>query len=309
MPGTDWIITSGMIGAGSPCGRLFAVHRDDHSCSEISPYFLEFALDQARFGEQADLDPYNLAPHGIDVITRADGVLELYVVNHGGRESIEVFEILLHDRRPRLRWIGGVEFPGTAIGNDVAAVPGGGFVTTTTGHIDGSSPASRAELLSKVDTGGVLEWSRVDGWKLLPGTQMSVANGVALSKDGLWLYVTGTNSRNIKRVQRGPIDPEIHSVEIDILPDNLTWTASGQLLVAGTYGVDLLEFMAAHFGANPNMFLPSRILHIDPHSLEAFTAIEYTEPVYGAATVALEVGEQIWVGAARDQGIACFQPG
>ena len=34
-----------------------------------------------------------LAPHGIDLGRRPDGRLELLVVNHGGREAIEFFEV------------------------------------------------------------------------------------------------------------------------------------------------------------------------------------------------------------------------
>src|SRR4051812_19983856 len=99
VPGTDWVVTSGMTGPGATQGRLYAVDSRDYSCSELFPYRLSPALDAARFGEQPPLDPDVFEPHGIDVMRRADGVAELFVVNHGGRESVEVFEVVLDGPR------------------------------------------------------------------------------------------------------------------------------------------------------------------------------------------------------------------
>ena len=92
---TDWVITSGMTGATAAQGRLYAIDRRDHSCNEIFPYQASYAPDERRFGTQMRLDPLRFEPHGIDVAVRDDGVYELLVVNHGWRESVEVFEILL----------------------------------------------------------------------------------------------------------------------------------------------------------------------------------------------------------------------
>src|SRR5262245_13128525 len=111
VPGSDWIITSGMTGPGAPLGRLYAVQIGDASCSEILPYRVTHALDTERFGAQEIPDFAAFEPHGIDIARRPDGIAELYMVNHGGRESVEVFEILLDEPRPALRWIGAAEMP------------------------------------------------------------------------------------------------------------------------------------------------------------------------------------------------------
>lgn len=306
VPGTPWIITSGMIGPGASTGRLFAVHREERSCNEILPYLLTHGLDAARFGHQADLDPLSLQPHGIDIALNSKGVPELYVVNHGSRESIEVFEILLDGRRPALRWIGGVQLPGSTIGNDVAVLADGGFVVSTTGDIEGKNSVSMEQAYAGEDTGGVLEWSPGRGWSLLPGTQMCVANGVAVSKDGQWVYVSGTISRTVKKVSRGRAVVESQFVQTDILVDNLTWSPSGSLLVAGTFGVTMQEFMERHFNGNPRLPIPSRILSIDPIDLTTEVVVEYGPETFGAATTGVQLGDQIWVGAARDHGLACF---
>lgn len=303
VPGTEWIVTSGMTGPGASQGRLYAVHRGDLSCSELFPYRLSHALDAARFGAQDALDPAVLSPHGIDVRVRPDGLTELFVVNHGGRESVEVFEILLGEPRPSLRWIGGVEMPGTTLGNDLAAVVGGGFVISTTGDIEGRPGPGMEE---DGETGGVLEWSAAEGWRLLPGTGINVANGVAVSSDGEWVFIGGWRGRCVKKVRRGVSDPEIVSVPAGILVDNLTWTKDGSLLAAGAYDTTVEAFIEAHFSGDPKLAAPSRVIRIDPDTLAIETVIDYGADVFGAATTGLEVGDEIWVGAARDQGLARF---
>lgn len=306
VPGTPWIVTSGMIGPGAPLGRLYVVHRDDFSCSELFPYRLTQALDEARFGTQAPLDPDLLAPHGIDVAIRPDGVAELFVVNHGGRESVEVFELLFDEARPALRWIGGVEMPGTTLGNDLAAVRGGGFVISTTGDIAGATQQSMADAAAGGDTGGVLEWSTAEGWRLLPGTGIFVANGVAASRDGEWVFIGGWGGRCIKKVRRGVADPEVFTVPAPIMVDNLTWTRDGKLLAAGAYDTTVQQFVEAHFSGDPRTAAPSMVIRIDPDSLAIDVVVDYGPETFGAATTGLHVGDEIWVGAARDQGLARF---
>src|SRR5215813_10092369 len=101
-PGGEWVLTSGMTGPTAPLGRLYAVRVEDGACSEIYPYGAACALNADRFVPQADLDPFKFRPHGIDVSLRPDGRVELYVVNHGGTESVEVFEVHLDGPRPAL---------------------------------------------------------------------------------------------------------------------------------------------------------------------------------------------------------------
>jgi hypothetical protein len=306
VPATSWVVTSGMTGVSAAQGRLYAVDRRDHSCNEIFPYLASYALDEERFGSMAPLDPLRVEPHGIDVAARPDGVTELYVVNHGWRESVEVFEIDVAGARPTLRWIGAAVLPASAVGNDVAAVDGGGFVVSVNVlHGDGLEHGlARAEAGD--ETGGVFEWSPEHGWADLPGTAINSANGVAVSKDGHWVYIGGWHSRCIKKARRGAAPAESSVVGTDILTDNLTWTADGRLLAAGACDTTAEEFIAGHFGPEPRLAFPSRVLRVDPDSLAVETVVAYGPETFGAATTGLQVGDEIWVGAARDQGLARF---
>lgn len=305
-PGGEWVLTSGMTGPTAPLGRLYAVSVSNGACNEIFPYRATSALDTERFAQQPDLNPLKFRPHGIDVGLRPDGRAELYVVNHGGFESVEVFDVDLDEDRPVLKWIGGVRLPGSAVGNDVAAV-GDGFVVSTTGDPKGLAEVSVEEAMAGADTGGVLEWSPRTGWITLPGTQINTANGVAVSPDGQWVYIGGWNSRCLRKVRRNGAEPDTVTVPVEIMVDNLTWSASGRLLAAGTYGTSMQDFLAGHFSPNPRLGIPSRVISVNPETLEAERLIDYGPDTFGAATTALQVGREIWVGTARDQGLARFR--
>ena len=69
-----------------------------------------------------------LRPHGISLLKRNNGAIQVYVVNHGGRESIEMFELKQAKGTPDLIWHGCVV--STQAYNDVAAEPDGGFIAT-----------------------------------------------------------------------------------------------------------------------------------------------------------------------------------
>jgi hypothetical protein len=305
-PGGEWVLTSGMTGPTAPLGRLYAVRVQDGACNEIYPYRATCALDTQRFVAQPDLDPFTFQPHGIDVSLRPDGRTELYVVDHGGLESVEVFEVDLDGPRPELLWLGGVELPGKTAGKDVAAVADG-FVVSTNGDPSGRRRMSIERAIAGDDTGGLLEWSPAGGWVALPGTEINTANGVAVSPDGDWVYVGGWNSRCIRKVRRGVANPDGTTVEVDIMVDNLTWSASGRLLAAGTYGTSMRDFLAGHFSENPRLGIPSRVLGVHPQTLAVDELIDYGPDTFGAATTALQVGREIWVGTARGQGLARFR--
>ena len=238
---------------------------------------------------------------------RPDGRTELYVVNHGGNESVEVFDVDLDESRPSLKWVGGVRLPGTAVGNDVAAVDHG-FVVSTTGDPDGRTEVSVEEAMAGADTGGVLEWSTAQGWITLPGTQINTANGVAVSPDGQWLYIGGWNSRCLRKVRRGSTDLQTTTVPLDIMVDNLTWSASGRLLAAGTYGTSMQDFLAGPSQSkSPDWASPRGSSASTRKHSKRKAARPLRADALGAATTALQVGREIWVGTARDQGLARFR--
>src|SRR5258708_15202501 len=68
--------------------------------------------------------------HGLYLRPGRNAVHTLYVVHHGGRESIEVFELDARPKSPTLTWIGCAVAPDPIGLNSVVGLPDGGFITT-----------------------------------------------------------------------------------------------------------------------------------------------------------------------------------
>jgi hypothetical protein len=314
LPGREWIIVSQMarmdpeaeIGAPPKvAGNLIAIRVSDGSRAAIFPAALEWELEAdgagptAGWGDAGCPGPpavNNFEPHGIDVGKHASGAGLLAVVNHGGREAVEFFEIESAGR-PSVVWRGCVEMPEDISTNDVALFADGSFVVTKMiSKVEGVGPGAIWTLFKIAwgwDTGAVYRWRPESGLALVPGSEGSAPNGVAISKDQSAIFVAQWGEANVYRV---PLEPAPSGSErayayLDHHPDNLTWTADGRLLAAGQDGslLDILGCGSIEVGGCP---LDYGVYSIDPATLEAkalFTG-------KGAASVALEVGDDIFVG-------------
>ncbi|MFM2419400.1 MAG: hypothetical protein RL385_4123 [Pseudomonadota bacterium] len=76
--------------------------------------------------------PKEFSPHGIHLSKRSDGALQLLVVNHGGRESVERIEVIPDGSRVQLAWRGCATSQDDLF-NDVVALSEGGFLVTRFG--------------------------------------------------------------------------------------------------------------------------------------------------------------------------------
>ena len=73
-------------------------------------------------------DLTKLSTHGLDVRPGRNGTATVYAINHGGRESVEIFE--LHPAANSAEWIGCALAPEGATSNSISAMRGGGFAIT-----------------------------------------------------------------------------------------------------------------------------------------------------------------------------------
>ncbi|MEW6270136.1 MAG: SMP-30/gluconolactonase/LRE family protein [Thermodesulfobacteriota bacterium] len=141
-------------------------------------------------------DPALFHPHGIFVDARND----LYVVNHGGRESIEMFSIRGSGGAATLAWRGCIVLPDGAAGNDVAVGPDGSIVVSNyLPAVD--SVWGNVKIGLGMRTGDVIRWRRDGGWAHVPNTGASAANGVALSFDGETLFYAETGASRLVRIR------------------------------------------------------------------------------------------------------------
>ena len=128
IPGTRWLVASGFApGAGLKLvdtAALAATRWYDGDAAQIDP-------DRNAYPEcPGPVDPALFNARGLSLRRRGDGRFTLHVVNHGGRESIEIFDVALDDGAPRLRWRGCRVMPAGQVGNAVATFADGTLLVT-----------------------------------------------------------------------------------------------------------------------------------------------------------------------------------
>jgi hypothetical protein len=225
-------------------------------------------------------------PHGIFVDANGD----LYVVNHGGRDSIEIFAVRGVGDAATLAWRGCMVLPAGTSGNDVA-VGGDGTVVVSNYSSAVDSLLDNVKIGLGWTTGDVLLWRRSVGWSHVPGTAASAANGVALSPDGKTLYYAETGGGRFVRIGLDGTG----RAEIDVPggPDNLSWTSRGTLYLAShTSNIAFLGCLIGRACRSPWV-----LLEIDPESMRADVVLKHDGSVVGAVASAQQVGALVYLGA------------
>ena len=239
------------------------------------------------------------SPHGLALAKRPDAALQLLVVNHGGRESVELFEVSDSDSAPSLVWRGCAIPPEDSWLNDVAALPDGGFVTTHMFPRHGGVVARLKGLLG-LSTGWVLEWHEASGWRKLAGSDGPMPNGIEASRDGETLYVDLYLGDEVRKLSRNTGET-LASVEI-ASPDNVLFSPDGSLLVA-SHNAPLNEMLACgelERGACPFHY---SIVELDPDTLKPHALYENAGPPMGAGTAALRIGNELLIGSFKGDRI------
>jgi hypothetical protein len=233
--------------------------------------------------------------HGFDRWTGADGRVRIVVVNHGTRSSVERFRLDRDEARESLAWEGCVSVPAGIELNDVTALGEAGFVVTVMGesrHF--GSPEGFEFLLSGQDTGHLASWSAERGWETLAGTHAAFPNGIVASPDGRTLWFAAWTGRQVLKYDRGAA-AIVGRVALAFLPDNLSWTPQGTILVAGIPDAAGLRACVKSGAAScDDAWVVSEI---DPESMTARTLASGPTGQLGGASVAVRVGDALYVGA------------
>jgi hypothetical protein len=233
--------------------------------------------------------------HGFDLTKDAAGDLQLLVVNHGERESIEFFRIVGGGGERALEWRGCVLTPIDVRLNDIAVTPGGGFIATVMGEAKYfGTPDGFQFLVSGVDTGYLLAWAPGAGFKRLPGSDAAFPNGVAVDSTGRTAYFAAWTGGKVLRYDLAR--QQVTGVAtVAFLPDNLSWAPDGSLLTAG-----IPDFAAvSHCLDGRTAFCTSAFsaVRIDPATMNVTTLVDGPNGVLGGASVAVHDGSAIYIGA------------
>lgn len=239
------------------------------------------------------------SPHGIDLIEREDGRHQLLVVNHGGRESVEFFELELNDTKQwHLVWRGCALPPGDPFINDVAGLNDGGFIVT---HMwDKGLPFEdvAAKLLAGEKIGWAYEWQPDSGFTQIPGSIEMMPNGVTVNADNSKIFLNIYMGNKTVRIDRetGEQDGEFAVRQ----PDNITMDETGTLWVA-SHRHDPINQTCTEPGV---CLLPFSVVKADAETLEAEEVLVHDGEPMGYSTVALKVGDKVYMGSAHGDRIA-----
>lgn len=134
-----------------------------------------------------------IQPHGLSFSKRTSGEWQLYVVNHSMRESMEMYELLPDAGKWKLVWRGCVL--ASKPYNDVAALPDGSFAATRPQALQKEGQ----NIFAGGPSGNVAVWTKENGERVLPGSEYGYPNGVVLSEDGRYAYISGWATRDLHK--------------------------------------------------------------------------------------------------------------
>jgi hypothetical protein len=124
VPGTPWIVASGMAEGEHAGGHIYLVNVHDRSVHVLLPGHVIYQRDIEAFGScPGEPDEMKFSAHGLSLRSGSGREHTLYVVHHGERESIEVFKLKAGAWAPTLTWVGCIIYPDGASGNGVVALP------------------------------------------------------------------------------------------------------------------------------------------------------------------------------------------
>lgn len=306
VPATNWIIASGM----APGAAIYLIDSQQISWSILYPGEAPLARqDMETYGAcPGSPDPNNFVTHGLNIRSGANGHSTLYVVGHGAREAIEVFDVDATGEKPVLTWTGCVMMPQGMVANSVASFSDGSLVATVPLH----PGKTIVEALAPEITGAVYQWSPGDsGFTMVQGTELPYGNGIEVSDDGREIYVASSGLFTVTAFSNSNPARQLRATQpMAIVPDNLHMASDGRLITAGLLVDDPVcgnvrnpdGFDLEAFAACPRPFIVKSIDTnlMDEKDLAQGPANEH----FSNITMALPVGNTLWIGTFAGNRIA-----
>jgi hypothetical protein len=294
VPNTRWMLASGM----SPGSGL---HFVDTQAKTVKNLYAAGAAntrpDKTRYAMcPGPLDPKQALLHGLSLRAAAGGRYTVYATNHGGRESVEVFELDASGAAPTATWVGCVLAPGKMSFNSVAAFSDGTLVATVLITPD----KTFADAFAQRITGVVMQWTPgAAAFVPLPGTELSANNGIETSPDDREFYVASTTTKRILAFARNNTSKPLRVAQLkEFGPDNVRWTSDNRLITAGMIDDEPACGGAPKTEAGIRCPRGYVVVTIDPKTM-AVTEIARgpATPAFTGTAIAMRVGDDLWLGS------------
>jgi len=297
VPGTQWIVSSGMAdGAG-----FYLV---DSKAGSFSPLTFTARPDTAFASCAMPPTAQTLNSHGLNIRAAGANRARLYVVGHGAREAIEVFDIDATGARPTLTWRGCVPMPDGLAANSVASFADGSLVATVL-FMPGTTFADA--VIERKPTGAVYEWSPgKPGFELVRGTELPANNGIEVAADGREIYVASSGLQTIVAFSHSNPARQLRTTrELPFTPDNVHLAPDGRLVTAGMASDVPACAAAQDLEAIARCPRPTIAVAIDPATMQdTVIATTSATPAFSNATMVLPVGREAWIGTFSGDRIA-----
>jgi hypothetical protein len=294
VPNTRWLIASGM----APGSGLHLVDTRAKTVRNLYAAGTPSArADRTRYAScPGPLDPAKAVLHGLSLRPAQSGRYTVYATNHGGRESIEVFELDTRGAAPAATWVGCVLMPDGMGANSVAAFTDGALVATVLIMPGKSFEDAFAGRI----TGAVFLWTPGSpAFRMLPGTELSANNGIETSPDDREFYVASTTTKRIVAFSRANTAKPLRTAQLsEFGPDNVRWTSDNRLITAGMIDNEPACGGAPKTEAGIRCSRGYIAATIDPKTMAVKElARGPANPAFTGTAMAVTVGDELWLGS------------
>ncbi len=287
---TPWILVSvlGNFQRADTEGGVFAINLESEETFRL---IANVSPDPST--EQCGGAPDRLRPRGFHVSDLADGGYRLLVVNAAGDQRIERYRIDFLDNRPSMTWQGCVRVPDSLLANDVAATVGDGLVVSHM-YEPPRTGWMTVKFMLGLHTGYAVAWDAERGWRIVPGTDASIANGIEYDPKAGKVFVASTYGETLSIADLD--GKEAKTIRIPVQSDNVTWSDDGRLIAVGHTGIPLIGTSACRNAPGQTCSFPFAAVAIDPVTLRQEIIYAHSDGLIPGASVALVKDGYIYFG-------------
>ena len=246
------------------------------------------------------IDGQQYGPHGIDLVERNDGKLQLGVVSHYPDETIEMFELIKTNGSWDFIWRGCVDVPYEYYFNDISLKKDGSFFASHMYERDITLDEWLLTSLLKRNSGYLVEWND-NLFTKVSGTDGSGPNGIAFDEESNTIYINYNQGDKIVSFDIFK-NKKLNSSFIEA-PDN-------PYIDGDFIWVTSLDFQPNDFGEcefKKSCSLPFSIYKLEKKSLNILDKYSFSKTVFGLPTVAVPFENKVYMGSFHSDRLGFFE--